>query len=137
MRHFMSILAIALLLPVVTLADSDIDWQVISSGGTEGSSTSFQLMGTVGQTAVGQGSSTNFIVNQGYWQDFGGPQPCDCMPGDADGNELINISDAVYLINYIFGGGPAPIPYAICSGDADYVTGQAIYVCGGRSICLS
>jgi hypothetical protein len=44
---------------------------------------------------------------------------CDCIPGDADGNGIINISDAVYLVGYIFGGGPAPTPYPICSGDAD------------------
>jgi hypothetical protein len=37
--------------------------------------------------------------------------------GDADGNELVNISDAVYLIAYIFGGGPAPYP--LLAGDAD------------------
>jgi hypothetical protein len=44
---------------------------------------------------------------------------CDCTPGDADGNGMITISDAVYLINYIFAGGPAPTPYPLCSGDAD------------------
>lgn len=37
--------------------------------------------------------------------------------GDADGNLLVTISDAVFLINYIFSGGPAPTP--IQSGDAD------------------
>ncbi len=37
--------------------------------------------------------------------------------GDADGNLIITISDAVYLITYIFGGGPAPSPLA--AGDAD------------------
>ena len=40
-----------------------------------------------------------------------------CMGGDADGNGIITISDAVYLINYIFVGGFAPNP--ICLGDAD------------------
>ena len=40
-----------------------------------------------------------------------------CMCGDADGNGIITISDAVYLINYIFVGGFAPNP--ICLGDAD------------------
>jgi hypothetical protein len=44
---------------------------------------------------------------------------CDCVPGDADGNTILNISDAVYLISYIFGGGPPPTPYAVCNGDAD------------------
>ncbi len=37
--------------------------------------------------------------------------------GDADGSGTVTISDVVYLISYIFGGGPAPNP--IESGDAD------------------
>jgi hypothetical protein len=37
--------------------------------------------------------------------------------GDADGNEIVNIADAVCLISYIFGGGPPPLP--LCSGDCD------------------
>ncbi len=37
--------------------------------------------------------------------------------GDADGNGAISIADVVYLINYIFAGGPAPNPLA--AGDAD------------------
>jgi hypothetical protein len=39
------------------------------------------------------------------------------IPGDADGNGLVNISDAVFLISYIFGGGTAPEPIEL--GDAD------------------
>lgn len=37
--------------------------------------------------------------------------------GDADGSSSVTISDAVFLINYIFGGGPAPVP--LLAGDAD------------------
>jgi hypothetical protein len=37
--------------------------------------------------------------------------------GDADSNGIVNISDAVYLIGYIFGGGPPPQP--LPSGDVD------------------
>jgi hypothetical protein len=40
--------------------------------------------------------------------------------GDADGSENVDISDAVYLIAYIFQGGPAPNPLE--SGDADCST---------------
>jgi hypothetical protein len=41
------------------------------------------------------------------------PQLCFAMSdryicGDSDCNDIVNISDAVYLISYIFGGGPAP-----------------------------
>ncbi|MCK4857662.1 MAG: PQQ-binding-like beta-propeller repeat protein [candidate division Zixibacteria bacterium] len=37
--------------------------------------------------------------------------------GDADGDDLVNIADVVYLINYIFGGGPPPDP--LLAGDVD------------------
>ncbi len=40
-----------------------------------------------------------------------------CACGDADNNGIITISDAVFLINYIFAGGPAPAQ--LCLGDAD------------------
>jgi hypothetical protein len=43
--------------------------------------------------------------------------------GDADRSGGVDIDDVVYLINYIFGGGPAPIPIESgdtdCSGDTD------------------
>jgi hypothetical protein len=106
----------------------EINWQVISAGGTDATSTHYGLMGTVGQTAVDAGASTNFVLHHGYWQDFatGGGGLC----GDANGDEAINIGDAVYLINYIFKGGPAPDP--VCVGDAngdDAVNiGDAVYL---------
>lgn len=37
--------------------------------------------------------------------------------GDVDGNGFLTISDAVFLINYIFAGGPAPNP--LIQGDVD------------------
>ncbi len=56
----------------------------------------------------------------------GFPDECEVPPssaascflcGDADGNGAVSIADAVFLINYIFAGGPAPNPPA--AGDAD------------------
>jgi len=44
---------------------------------------------------------------------------CDCLPGDANGDGQVNVGDAVYIISYVFKGGPAPTPYAACSGDAN------------------
>lgn len=43
--------------------------------------------------------------------------PITYICGDASGDDAVNISDAVYLINYIFKSGPPPDP--LCSGDAD------------------
>jgi len=43
--------------------------------------------------------------------------PASYISGDADGSGDIDIDDVVFLIAYIFSGGPAPVPYI--SGDAD------------------
>lgn len=42
---------------------------------------------------------------------------CQYLCGDANGDAAINVADAVFLVNYIFKGGPAPDP--ICTGDAN------------------
>jgi hypothetical protein len=44
--------------------------------------------------------------------------PTSAMFGDADFNGFINITDAVYIVNYIFAGGPPPFPITLV-GDAD------------------
>ncbi|MBU1471642.1 MAG: hypothetical protein KJ723_13265 [candidate division Zixibacteria bacterium] len=41
-----------------------------------------------------------------------------CLEGDADGSTGVDIDDVVYLIAYIFTGGPPPVA-AVCCGDAD------------------
>ncbi len=51
------------------------------------------------------------------WSDPFAVTVTDIVYGDADGNSIVNISDAVYLIAYIFGGGDPPNP--MLSGDAD------------------
>jgi hypothetical protein len=57
---------------------------------------------------------------------------CDCLPGDANEDGQVNIGDAVYVIAYVFKGGPPPSPYAMCSGDANCDgqcnIGDAVYV---------
>ena len=40
-----------------------------------------------------------------------------CRPGDANGDGLKGITDAVYIIQYVFNAGIAPRPYSVCSGD--------------------
>jgi hypothetical protein len=100
-------------------AGEKIEWQVISSGGTDGISTSYHLSGTVAQTAVGSGSSNSYGLNHGYWQnlDTTGGGPCDCEPGNVNGDETINIFDITYIISYLYLGGPSPVPYELCNGD--------------------
>jgi|GEM_PF-1628768 parallel beta-helix repeat protein len=46
---------------------------------------------------------------------------CDCRPGDADGDpqHAFNLLDILYLIANIYQDGPDPVPYELCSGDAN------------------
>ncbi len=64
--------------------------------------------------------------------------------GDADGSDDVTISDAVYLINFVFNGGPAPNP--LQAGDADcsstITISDAVYLInfifsGGPAPCAS
>jgi hypothetical protein len=52
------------------------------------------------------------------------------IPGDANGDGLIDPSDVVYLINYLFRSGPSPVPYqagdANCNGVVD--ASDAVYL---------
>lgn len=68
---------------------------------------------------------------------------CD-LCGDADGSGLVNISDAVFLINYIFVGGPPPNPVAIADVDCNSITNisDVVYLLsyifgGGAAPCAS
>ena len=50
--------------------------------------------------------------------------------GDANGDRMVNVGDAVFIINYIFKGGAAPMPKKIgdANGDCAVNVGDAVYV---------
>lgn len=110
-------------------AGEQIKWQVISGGGTRGASASYVLEGTIGQTAIGPGVSTTYHLYQGFWQDFGEASCCN-LPGDANNDGKVNVGDAVYIINYVFRGGPAPLclQEGDANGDGKINVGDAVYI---------
>ncbi len=64
--------------------------------------------------------------------------------GDAEGNSSVSVGDVVFIINFIFGGGPAPDPLAAadadCSGGVSI--GDAVYLInfifgGGPAPCAN
>jgi M6 family metalloprotease-like protein len=69
---------------------------------------------------------------------------CDYICGDANGDEQLNIGDGVFIINYVFNGGPAPDPIESgdANGDGDCNIGDAVYLIqyvfnsGPEPICL-
>jgi len=110
------VLAVWMLLTAVPFADNVRG--VTSSGGARSSSSLITLKGTVGSIASHRGASA-VEVQSGYWNRKMALAGCDCTPGDANNNGEVNILDIIYLIDYKFKGGPAPMPYAVCSGDID------------------
>jgi hypothetical protein len=50
--------------------------------------------------------------------------------GDASGDEIVNVSDAVYIINYIFAGGdpPDPLESADVNCDGEVNVSDAVYI---------
>jgi len=109
--HFTAILAAALLLLLLSgessLFGDQIKWQVVASGGGQGTSTNMKVSGTVGQTVYGHGTGGSFKLLGGFWQNFTTATAC-TQCGDANDDGIKDISDAVFLIAYIFSGGAAP-----------------------------
>lgn len=95
-----------------------IPWYVIGSGGGLGTSTNYSLNGTVGQVAVGYGSSASYGINHGYWQTFvtGGGGCCVGIRGDINGDGAdLDIVDLTCIVDFLFGTGCE----MLCDEEAD------------------
>ena len=64
--------------------------------------------------------------------------------GDANGDDKINVGDAVFIITYVFRGGPAPVPLAAADANCDgkVNVGDAVYLItyifrGGPAPCAT
>jgi hypothetical protein len=69
---------------------------------------------------------------------------CEAICGDADANGFVDIDDIIFLVNYVFLGGPPTSPYAFgdadCSGeiDIDDIIFEVQYVfAGGPAPCAA
>ena len=94
----------------VSAVGEQIDWQALSGGGRPGSSASFGLRSTIGQTAVGGGSSASYGTREGYWQAFSSEgESCCALRGDVNHSGSRDISDLTFLIDYLWAGGPLPL----------------------------
>ncbi|HEX7401806.1 MAG TPA: dockerin type I domain-containing protein [candidate division Zixibacteria bacterium] len=73
---------------------------------------------------IGVGSSTNFKIFAGF------VYPITVRCGDANSDEVVDVGDVVYVINYLFKSGPAPDPIQAadtnCDGNVD--VGDVVYL---------
>lgn len=95
-----------------------INWQVLASGGGVSTMGTLTLGSTIGQTVAGQSSMGSLTLNSGFQQNFESGTCCiGPIRGDInnDNGELSDISDLMYLIDYMFRSGPAPV----CFEEAD------------------
>jgi len=103
----LAVLLIVLIPALVFATGEEINWQVISGGGSmNGTSTNYRLSGTVGQTATGSGTSTGYGLLHGFWQTFD-PQIDNCCmawgtPGDANKDNNVNLTDILDAISFVY-----------------------------------
>jgi hypothetical protein len=85
-----------------------------------------KLNATVGQVGVGSGSSESFGTSGGFWQ----PPGEQGLRGDANGDDIINVGDVVYLVSYLYKGGPAPDPVWVgdCNCDEIVNVGDVVFL---------
>jgi hypothetical protein len=113
-----------------------IKWQIICTGSGCGNdnvafASPFQdfhfLCGTLGQVAVGRGSSPSFGINQGFWQETITEE---YVRGDANQDGVINVGDIVYLVSYLYKNGPAPNPVWVgdCNCDEIVNVGDIVFL---------
>jgi TolB protein len=75
------------------------------------------------------GSNQRRVTNHNSWD--GWPSwGRTCILGDADSSGTINVSDVIYLINYLFRGGPAPEPRIAgdCNNDGRVSVSDVVYL---------
>jgi hypothetical protein len=104
---------------------SSLIYSTYLGGGEDEVGSGIAVDGIGNAYVTGETYSSNFPIQNPYQTDQGSTDAFvtklswipDYLCGDADGSGQVDLSDVVYLVNYIFGGGPAPEP--IETGDVD------------------
>lgn len=96
-------------------SQQEIKWRAISAGANTSSDSNISLSSTVGQAMFASGNSEAHILHSGFRQTFDPYYVC----GDANSDAVVNVSDAVWIINYVFVGGGPPEPFKAGDSNCD------------------
>jgi len=129
-----------------TYVSGDMPYGLIFTGGAQGtiSGTPTWKATFYFTFAVSDNSAPTMVDTINCSMKITDPPPPAYICGDADASGAVDISDAVYLVSYIFSGGPAPNPMlsgdANCSSDVDI--SDAVYLIsyifsGGPAPCAA
>ncbi len=91
-----------------------IDWDVLDSEGGKISSNQFLLLNSLGQPLTGESNGGEFSMGNGYWYLFQS-----FIAGDINGDGIVNVSDIVYIANYLVKSGPPPKPFWVGDVNCD------------------
>jgi hypothetical protein len=83
------------------------------------------------ESTLYQSSYDNLAVAENtLWDEFISGDYGDFVPGDANADGIVNVSDAVHIINYVFCGGSPPDPYAAgdCNCDGIVNVSDAVWI---------
>ncbi len=109
MRIRFGILVMFLLLAAALAAASE---QAGTAASGRSESSGMQLQSIAGQLVTGSADGlVSGLLAREQLRNF--------LVGDADGNHAVNISDAVFLIAYIFAAGVMPYPYVAADVNCD------------------
>ena len=87
--------------------DEIIPWSVLDAGGLMGTNDIYIMYSSVGQTAIGKGSSVDNTLYHGFWHDVEVTPPDNCCmawgtPGDANKDGSVNLTDILNAISYVY-----------------------------------
>jgi hypothetical protein len=61
------VLVAGIVIAAPTISSYTVDWWVFSGGGAPSSVGDYRLNGSLGQSVIGESSSTNYGIDHGYW----------------------------------------------------------------------
>lgn len=75
--------------------------------------------------SITTGAPANVVTKEEWVHHEYNPNPPTYIPGDCNNDGVVNAADVVFLINYMFKGGPAPTPVCIGNVNDDGVVNSA------------
>ena len=82
------------------------------------------------------GCVTIVIIGGGAFSGFANAPTC--VPGDVNGDQVLDVSDPIYLIGHLFASGPAPALCSVATGalPVGEAPGRFVRRHGLRTFCL-